>query len=264
MQIFLEWTDFKVQATAKNRIRFNDDGAFYSIYYFDSLAVIKTTIDKTATTDITDFETNYAPYANVAVNKVFDADNAEIQRTKITTTGWRYDPRALDWVTAKRASLKNIKPTAYNIADCADIADAVMKFYNAAGTQLIQTTETDAEFQAILAAGCTATAVNWQPTYNMGAIGASIMARNTPETDAYFWALAAPDIPEIYGGRVTFGNGGLNLRFLNINDRLEVNGRGEKIINYDAVYNTNKFQFLILHDPGIQIGVQLLFQHFHG
>lgn len=194
-----------------------------------------------------------------------DSDGSEIFRPKITKTGWRYDPRSLDWVTSKRASLYNKKLTGYSISTQTDIGDAILKFWDSTGAALVQgESESDTDFQARLTLYCTSTAIEWQPTYDMDVIGATITVRTAPTNDAYFWAIAAPDIPEFMGGRASFGSGGFNLSHFNDNDKLEINGRGVKTILYDPVYNSNKFQFFCAHNAGAQIGLQIFFEHYHG
>lgn len=193
-----------------------------------------------------------------------DSDGSLIQRGKVTKTGWRYDPRSLDWVTSKRASLYNKKPTGYSIGNQTDIGDAVIRFWESDGTEMIQgESETDQDFQTRLTADCTATAIEWQATYDMDVIGATITVRHAPTNDCYFWAIIAPDIPEYLGGRKTFGNGGFNLSHFNDKDMLEINGRGSKTVYYDPVYNSNKFQFLCVHEAGVQVGLQIFMEEYH-
>lgn len=64
MNIYLPWATFKSKAINKSQIRFEDRDDFYKISYNDSFGRFESTIAKTETADIADFDANYLTYAN--------------------------------------------------------------------------------------------------------------------------------------------------------------------------------------------------------
>lgn len=192
-----------------------------------------------------------------------DSSGSPITRPKVTETGWHHEPRILDFYTSKYNSLYNRKPDAFTVAGCTDLGDAYLKFYDASGTQLIRGGEESAEdFQTRLDANCTVTIMDWQPTYDMEIVGALLFVMDVPAQDAYVWSIVAPDLPAQYGGSVPFAQGGWNLKFFTEKSVLHIDGRGAKRINYDPVYNTNKFRVLAAHPAGLKIGLQVSYNHF--
>lgn len=196
-----------------------------------------------------------------------DSDGSIIQRGKFTKSGWHYEPRSIDFFTAKHNSLYNRKHDGNGIADGTDYGDCVIKFFDGSGGELsFQQTgfesETDAQFQSRLDTDCVKTCVDWQPTYDMDIIGGIMMVQNSPTTAAYMWTIVAPDIPENMGGSVPHVAGGWNLSFFNSRDKIMINGRGSKTVAYDPVFNSNKFRTIVKHAVGEQIGIQIVYEHF--
>ena len=229
--------------TALDRIETKSSPATTDTYFKAALS----TGDETTLNTLITNHTN-TPLAEVIEPR--DSDNSRIVRPKTTKTGWHYEPRSLDFLTSKYNSLYNRKHDGNTIADGTDYGDAHMKFYNASGNELSYQqagfeSETEAEFQTRLTSGCVKTIVNWQPTYDMDIIGGIVMIKNPPTSDAYMWSIAAPQLAEQYGGQVPFAAGGWNLSFMGDTDKLIVNGRGSKTVQYDPVYNTNEFSLII-------------------
>ena len=197
------------------------------------------------------------------IETLYDSDGAQIIKTKTTRAGWHYEPRSIDFLTSVYNSHYNRKHNGGDIDSGTDYGDAVMKFYNASDTELVKGGEESVEdFQIRLTANCTKTYLDWQPTYIMDIIGGMLQVLQAPTERAYVWAIIAPDIPEAYGGSVPFLAGGFNLQFFKAGNIEHFVGRGVKEIVPDFVYNTNKFRIIVKHPTGVQIGLQLYFEHF--
>lgn len=192
-----------------------------------------------------------------------DSEGSAILRVKSTQAGWHYEPRSLDWITAKYESLYNRKHDGPGIDDGTDYEDALLKFYDLNGDEIVRDGyDSDESFQVALDINCVQTIMTWQPQYDMDVIGGIFQILNPPEDRAYLWVVVAPDIPEFMGGSVPFAAGGWALHHFKQNDTLTINGRGSKRINVDNVHNTNKFALICKHSPGTQIGLQMVFEHF--
>lgn len=192
-----------------------------------------------------------------------DDDGSPIIKTKTTRTGWHFEPRSLDFYTAKFKSLYNRKHNSAPISDGTDYGDAWLKFFDSTDAELTQAVgESDADFQTRLTANCVKTFMEWQPQYDMDIIGAIVMVKNPPVDPAYLWVLVAPDLTEAQGGSISFISGGWNLAFLPDKSIMYVNGRGVKSIAVDNVYNTNKLRLICKHSVGDQIGIQMIYEHF--
>jgi len=213
-------------------------------------------------TDYSDWDTNYKPASKKNLTPL-DSDGALIQRTKTTKTGWHYEPRSLDFYSSKLNSLYNRKDDGAGIDDGTDYGDGVLKFYNASNTELVQGgSETDADFQIRLDAGCVKTHLDWQSTYDFDIIGGALQIKNKPTDRAYIWCIVAPDIPENLGGSVPYFAGGINLEFFTAGASMKFDGRGIKSFVYDPVNNSNKVRFIIKHKAGEQIGLQIMIDQF--
>lgn len=197
------------------------------------------------------------------VETLYDSDGAQIIKPKTTRAGWHYEPRSIDFTTAKYNSHYNKKHNGGTIASGTDYGDAQLKFYNASDVELVKgAEETAEEFQLRLSNDCTKTYLDWQPTYTMDIIGGMLQVYEAPTQDAYVWAIIAPDIPEAWGGSVPFLAGGFNLKFFKGGTIEHFDGRGVKEIKPDFVLNTNKFRIIVKHQPGVQLRLQLYFEHF--
>lgn len=266
----VEWTEFKAMVDSKSlRIQEKSKTNSYVLLAFDDAFKVQCVIHKTdpANSEQEDYEENYQANVNLPISSPRDSDNSNILRTKTTKTGWHYEPRSLDFVTAKYASLYNRKDDGHTINGGTDYGDASLKFYDNSGGELTYQqsgyeAETEEEFQVRLTSNCVKSVMDWQPTYDMDMIGAIIMLRNAPTEDAYMWAIVAPDIPENLGGSIPHVAGGWNLSFFNSRDKIIIDGRGSKTMAYDPVYNSNKFRAIIKHKAGTQIGMQVIYEIF--
>lgn len=192
-----------------------------------------------------------------------DSDGALLSRVKTTKSGWHYEPRSINFVTCKPSSHYNRKHNGGSIAAGTDYGDAVLRLWDASDVELVKGAEESAEdFQTRVTANCTKTCLDWHPTYQLEIVGGMLQVLEPPTTDAYMWAIIAPDIPEAYGGSVPFLAGGFNLKFFKSGSIEHYDGRSAKLINPDFVYNSSKFRIVVKHEPGVQIGIQVYFEHF--
>lgn len=261
----IDWADFKSFVDEHNiNIQYVVLDNSYHMKAFNGPFELECQIYITdpASSDQTDFETNYKPTANGFLEQK-DADGATIIRTKTTSTGWHYEPRALDFYTAKLGSLYNRKDDGGDIDDGTDYGDAIMKFYNAANAELVQGgVETDVAFQTRLTNFCVKTIIDWQSTYDFDIIGGKLQIKDRPDSSTYIWCIIAPDIPAFLGGSVPYFAGGFNLSFYAPGDSQDFNGRGVKSFLYDPVYNSNKVRFIVKHALGDQVGLQIIIDQF--
>lgn len=192
-----------------------------------------------------------------------DADGALLSRVKTTKAGWHYEPRSINFVTGKPSSHYNRRHNGGSIMAGTDYGDAILRFWNASDVELIKgVEESDVDFQTRVASDCTKSCLDWHPTYSMEIVGGMLQIFEPPTTDAYMWAIIAPDIPEAYGGSVPFLAGGFNLKFFKSGSIEHYDGRSAKLINPDFVYHSSKFRIVVKHEVGVQIGIQVYFEHF--
>lgn len=196
-----------------------------------------------------------------------DEENKPIYRTSATRNNWHYSPRSLDFFTAKYGSLYNRKHDGTGIDDGTDYGDAWMEFYNSSGDALSyqQTgyeSETEEEFQTRLTNNCVKTIVMFEKTESFDIFGAKLFIKNPPSTRAYLWVVAAPDIPEVYGGSKAFMGGGMNLEFFADKYEFQCDGKTVAEVNYDSENHSGRIATIVKHSAGTQIGVQIIFQYY--
>lgn len=225
----------------------------------------KATLNSGEITELGDLVTAHNSTPEAPVEVQYDADGAVLSRVKTTKTGWHYEPRSINFVTCKPSSHYNRKHNGGSIAASTDYGDAVLRFWDTSDTELIKGAEESAEdFQTRVTANCTKTCLDWHPTYALEIVGGMLQILEPPTSDAYMWAIIAPDIPEAYGGNVPFLAGGFNLKFFKSGSIEHYDGRSAKMINPDFVDNSSKFRIVVKHEAGVQIGIQVYFEHFRG
>lgn len=236
--------------------RIDTNGSAISVYFKDSLSE----------DDILILDYLLAEHDGdipASLDPPLDSDGSLIVRPKTTKTGWHFEPRSLDFVTAKRKSLYNKKFDTFTISGGTDIGDGVIRFFDSSGTELIQSLEeSDIDFQTRVTDSCVVTYVDWEPHYTFDIKGLFFQIKNPPTTPAYLWVIAAPDIPAVLGGQVCFGNGGWNLSYFLDKQIFDVDGGGVKSIVYDPIYHSSKIRVLIKHDVGLQIGLQIIYKQY--
>jgi hypothetical protein len=260
----LTWAEFKSFISARSLLlQWTEDDDRYYLSAFDGPVARKCWIHKTAETDataLTEFEASYKAGGNQKIDQR-DADGTQFSRARVTTPGWHYGPRCMSFTTAKRASLHNRKHDGPLIASGTDYGDATVKFYDAAGVEMTQGGDDDATFQAALTVGCVRTELMWTPTVARDVLGGIFKLQNVPAGETYAWFVAAPHIPEAYGGSVAYVGGGVPMHILE-KEIVHFDGRGVKRINVDGTYYSHRFGLIIKHQVGDQIGVGIIFEDF--
>jgi hypothetical protein len=140
-----------------------------------------------------------------------------------------------------------------------------MRFFNATNTELTKGAEESAEdFQIRLTANCVMTFVEFEPHWDYDVVGAKLQVRNPPTDRAYFWFIAAPDVPAAYGGNVAFMGGGMNLHFFSESETFYCDGKTTSRVTYDDQWHSGKLAIIIKHNVGVQIGIQLILKFYSG
>jgi len=202
---------------------------------------------------------------DVILSGPVDSDGANLSRLKINRSGWHFEPRNISWRTATAGSLYSANPTGFTPATCAQFTDMVIAFYDASGNQLTQgVEELGADYQARLTANCTATIMDWWPTFDLQILGAETKFVDPEDVDAYGWGIIAPDIPKQYGGSVSFMEGGCNIGMMKSRELTEFDGKTVKDLPYDPVYKSNKIRIFITHSTGLALRCLVRFWVFRG
>lgn len=181
-----------------------------------------------------------------------------------TIPQYHYTPRSLDFYTAKHKSLYNKSHYGDGTIDGAlDLEDAWVKYFDADNVEIVQEeNESDEDYQIRITANCTKTILYFEPEFDYDVFGAKLQFRNIPQDRAYFWFVAAPDIPAEYGGNVVFMGGGMNISFFNEKETFECDGKTCSKITYDSTYHIGMVALIVKHNVGVQIGIQLIYQFY--
>jgi hypothetical protein len=193
-----------------------------------------------------------------------DSEGCKIQRQKFNPSGWHFEPRVMKFCSGLAGSLHNKKFDGNTLDTCTDIGDVTLKFYDDDGAELVQgEQESDQDYQTRLTSDCTKTVCDWHATYDQEIISAMFNVKEAPTSGrAYAWCIIAPDISAQYGGSVPFIQGGIDLSYAAEKCCVKIDGRVSKRLNYDPTYKSNKIRLMVLHDTGVHVHLQILFEHF--
>lgn len=198
--------------------------------------------------DQTDFETNYKPAGNAKIAPT-DSDGAALARNKITKAGWHFQCHTLEFTTALLASTYNCDKTE------TDLGFSDIKFYNNSDTELVAGT------QAELIANCVKTVITLEIDHDIEVIGGVVYQSTAPSSDVRLWVTAIPDLPAP-NGSIPFCQGGANLKYMGTGEVYKIDGKTPKLLPYDAVYHTNKFELTLRHPVGHQHSMMLMMKLF--
>lgn len=241
MIVDLSWTEFKIVASNKARVRYIDRDTFYKITYTDEGGVFECSVLQDSGADQIDFETNYQSLANQSYALPVDSDGAPLSRVKMTTSGWAYQLHSIELETSKLDSVVELKE------DNTSWGFASIKYY-----QLIDGVETlmSAPTQGDLDTNCVKTIVDWEPTFDYEIMGGFLKQISVPSSDVRLWVIGVPDVPAIYGGSKLFISS-INLRYLGTEEGIRVDGRAPKYLAYNATNHTNKIRIMLRHPVGM-------------
>jgi len=198
--------------------------------------------------DISDFEANYKASANKTIIEA-DPDGRQIVRSATTSKGWRYLAHVLEVQTS-------------TVGGCfsqdwqgSSRADFTLKFYDDQDQEL--TTQQD------LDSSCVKTVLTLSPDYDYDIIGGNIHQYSTPTENVRLWVVAGA--PELGAAGVKEFVGGLNMKYMGINEQIQTDGRSSarmKKVTEGVPYNTNQMQYIIKHPAGIKHDLMLVVEYF--
>lgn len=176
-----------------------------------------------------------------------DEDNALLSRPKLAPSGWTFQARAVEFATSTLSSLVNnkIDGTSWN--------DVTIKFYDDEDTELTDQNDLDTD--------CVKTILSWEPLYDYEIVGGFLSSKSNITDNCRIYMIGVPDLAAEYGGSKVMVNG-INLAHIDGNDRLTIDGRTSKRLNYNATYHTNKLQVTIFHGAGSKYDLQIVFEHY--
>lgn len=249
-QIKVDWSELKTFVDDRNlTTNFIELETYYVIIGVDGFLQLIAKVQKTdpANEDQTDFEDNYKDDGNITIYPT-DTDYAPLYRLKITPSGWVYQLHAIEFATSTLNSIYN------KDKDGNDLGFTTIKFYDNEGVELTDQEDIDTD--------CVKTVVNWEPTFDYDIIGGVVKQSSLPSDNVRVWIIGVPDIPAGSGGSKMFLTGGVNLKYMGLED-VKVDGRTPKRLSYNATYHTNKLQIVVKTDtPGTKHNISLLLDIF--
>ena len=183
-------------------------------------------------------------------NAPVDTDGAPLTRTKLTKTGWHYQCNAVEWTSAKLSSIHNKNRSE------ADLGYTTIKYYDNTNTELTAGTQTE------LDNNCVKTVITWEPSQDVEIIGGTLYQSASPSGNIRLWVTAIPDLTVAQGGSVPFCTGGINLKLMGAGAVYTVDGKTPKMMPYNNIYHTSKFEIATIHPVGEQHTIMMVFQLF--
>ena len=194
--------------------------------------------------DRADYVANYQANANATQT---DGNNIQKIRNAMAPPGWHYQARCIDFETSVLASIVNKDHAG------ADIGDASIALYDNVGTLIT--------VQATADTDCVKTVIDWEPLHDIEIIGGFISPESAISENVYCYIVAVPDVPAGSGGSKPMVNG-LNFKFVGSGDRLNVDGRTSKRLNYNATYHTSKLRLIMNHAAGSKFKFHTVYEHY--
>jgi hypothetical protein len=237
----------------------------YDLFVVGDETFIRSTIAGDATSDKSDFETNY----KTAATSTASADDARVLGT-VANHIPLLTPRAGDGrptvriTTANRTKNFRLKVFSFCPGDATTLmnksstftnnTDVTMTCYNAEGSV---TTDKDQAVKSI---------IDYEPTHDYEVIGGWIDVPTSVKggTTGLWWisCIGVPDLPAAYGGSVQFVTG-TNLEAV-YTQKVVSDGRATQYLTYNATYHTNKLRWITLHPTGTNDRFQIYVETFVG
>jgi len=244
------WQEIKsfLDSRGKSLLQFTETQDYYYIQCIDGSFFLEFDLwkDTSDSDTLNDFEQNYKPYGNKNLYPR-DSDNSPLNRTKITRSGWHYQIHNIELETS-RLEISHSKDENGN-----DLNFCSMKCFDSTGSEITQESNLG---------NCVKTILSWEPTHDYEILGAFLYQGSKPNSDVRIWTIGVPDISYPNGGSRIFVQGGLNLKFLPIQNPFKVDGRVPKYMAYDKDQHTNKFDLIVTHPAGINHQMMLAFEIF--
>lgn len=243
----LEWSKFKTIVNEMGLyLQYGESDKEYFIKALNGTVVIAECTVSKAHEEISDFENNFKPLANKKVQDV-DDQGRQINRLAYGRKGWTFQVFNIE------ASTSTLTQPYNKDVDGNDLGYATKKIYNSDGDEITTAGIANANLLT-----CVKTVIDFEPPYDYEVIGGAIRQKTTPGTDIRLWITAVPDISYANGGSKPMTQGGLNLRYIDSQNVVDLDGKTSKYMTYNATYHTNKIRVTIKHDAGVNH--DLLFQ----
>ena len=225
-------------------IQWVDLGDRYWLQAFDGPFSLQCFIHKEADTDaaaLVDFETNYKSAGNKSFS---DIDGTSYIRTKVAKKGWIY---SMIMVRVETSTIGSMEAEDRNGVVYPGLS---LHFYNANDEEV-----TDPAYESTIVK----TVFNFEPPYDYEIIGGSLSQASSPPTNIDLWVVAVPDIPVEQGGSKEFISC-VDLDMVSPSNRIVVDGRVSKLMEYSATYHTNKISTILKHEPGVKHKVAVILE----
>jgi len=187
------------------------------------------------------------------LEKEVDDDGRQIVKSATTYKGWRYFAHTIE---VESATLDSAYSSDYTGADRTDYT---LKFYDSENTELTAGT------QAELDSDCVKTVITLAPAYDYDIIGGKIHQHTTPLENIRLHVIAgATDLSHLPGTIKEFV-GGLNMKFMGVNENIETDGRAGARMNLATEgipVATNKLQYIITHPAGERHELMIVVEYF--
>lgn len=248
--ILVDWQQFKALIDS-NQIRFKevaDDGGYLLLGYDGNFEVECRMYESTPNWQYkSEYESSYQSLVTTVMDPRDSDTGAPATSPKYAPTGWYQKVHEFEFTTAKLNSLEDEKLdlTPYNYG--------IMKFYDAAGTEL--TTQIDIDNS------CVKTVVDWTAIHDIMVMSGAVKQAVKPSTRVKVWGVGAPGIPAAFGGTQVFVDG-VNMEFVEPGNEVGIKGLVGKILPHDSLggdqyTNTIRFQVWTPDSPGIQHRIQV-------
>lgn len=172
---------------------------------------------------------------------------------KYAPTGWYQKIHEIEFESSKLNSIhdKNWLLT--------DFGYGSLKFYDSMGSEL--TTQQDID------ASCVRTDLEWMPTHDYMIKGGVVAQLEIPTEDFYVWVQAVVLPLQLGGPQATFCDGGLNMKFVAVRDRIGIDGVAGTVLKYNHPQlgdgaGTNKIRFVTRHGVGVKHRIQVVLNIF--
>lgn len=240
----LTWQKLKAFIDSRNAsYHYEESDSFYEIEAFDGPLVRTCSLKKDAsdTTDVTDFETNYKPYANSTLN---DVNGIPRIKTSVARLGSAYLSDNAVIVTGLSVTNNKWDGTS---------GDFTAKFYNASDVEVSS--------GSLL---CTKTVIDYRPSSDYEIIGGKLNMIAPATLPCTLWVIGGCiDLAATVPSAVSEFIRNLDLRY--ILSRQETDGRASKFLSYSTEgvpYPTNSLRFIIKHSVGYQFGFMVTVEKF--
>lgn len=175
-----------------------------------------------------------------------DSEGAVLSRKKITYTGWSYQLHGIEFTTS------SLNPIYSKDIDGNDTGYSTIKLYDSSDLEI---TDPLNEGNAVK------TVVDFEPTHDYEMMGGMFKIKSALTQDVRLWVIGVPDIPAASGGSKIFISN-INLRYVGLEEGINVDGRVPKLLTYSATNHTNKLRLILKHPAGYQADMHIIFEFF--